>query len=199
MRLCQLPRSWMLLYYYLPYLQILPGVYVNVLLLLLSLVLRHQHSDIEHCLLLVFLSFSPSSHTSHSVPLHSLCSPPLTLFPSSHSLLPILHYQHHLLYIPQTRHGLVFLATESQSQLISRLLPATLSRLGFVRHHHRENRSNHQRLRPSTCTHLSIPPFPPPIMNKTKGQTNPFHFPPNSPADSPPSSGPSAVPSSTPA
>lgn len=80
MRLCQLSRSWMLLYYYLPYLQILPGVYVNVLLLLLSLVLRHQHSDIEHCLLLVFLSFSPSSPSSHSVPLFSLCSPPLTLF-----------------------------------------------------------------------------------------------------------------------
>lgn len=75
MRLCQLSRSWMLLYYYLPYLQKLPGVYVNVLLLLLSLVLRHQHSDIEHCLLLVFLTISLSFLT-----LHSLCSPPLTLF-----------------------------------------------------------------------------------------------------------------------
>lgn len=53
----------------------LPGVYVNVLLLLLSLVLRHQHSDIEHCLLLVFLSISLSFLT-----LHSLCSPLLTLF-----------------------------------------------------------------------------------------------------------------------
>lgn len=51
------------------------GRYVNVLLLLLSLVLRHQHSDIEHCLLLVFLSIFLSFLT-----LHSLCSPLLTLF-----------------------------------------------------------------------------------------------------------------------
>lgn len=102
----------------------LPGVYVNVLLLLLSLVLRHQHSDIEH--------WVPVT----GFPFFLLPLTPLTLFPSSHSLLPILHYQHHLLYIPQTCHGLVFLATESQSQLISRLLPSTLSRLVLIRHHH---------------------------------------------------------------
>lgn len=185
MRLCQLSRSWMSLYYYL---QILPGVYVNVLLLLLSLVLRHQHSDIEHCLLLVFLSFSPSSHS------------PLTLFPSTHSLLPEVHFTTNTTYCASHRPAMASSSSQQNrkaSSSVDSSLPHSHDSSSFVTTttERTEVIINVYDLLP---VHTSPSPLPTTHNErKKKGQTNPFHLPPNSPADSPPSSGPSAVPSST--
>lgn len=100
-----------------------PGVYVNVLLLLLSLVLRHQHSDIEHCLLLVFLSFSPSSHS------------PLTLFPSTHSLLPEVHFTTNTTYCTSHRPAMASSSSQQNrkaSSSVDSSLPHTRDSSSFV-------------------------------------------------------------------